>query len=340
MNRKTTWNALVAFVAVAALALHTRLASAATVSSGVSLNTGNFSTTISGTGSATVTGGGGNYRQWASLGFLGWQSTNIGVSLSNQTVGIHMSNVNVNAPASGSANLTFDDNTPPTPISLDSLDADLNGAGGSNQNYNFSIGIDPISISVAGILSTSIALTVNGTITDAVFHSTGGSAPGAVYSIPGNLDLTLQGSVTGVLDPGGLNINLGTIYTLAPTTLSTAVALPGLMVLTDLSGGAGPFPADMAVDLGAAIPFPISVPLSLPVETHQNFSLGTHQSGFTHLDINAGSAINATFSFGNPSYDLQGVIPSVVVPEPGTLAMGSMALVALSIFSFRRRKSA
>ena len=343
MSRRTTWNALVAFVVVAALALHARQASATAVSSGVNLPNGSFATTLSGTGSATITGASGNYRDWTSLGFLGWQSVNVGLSAPNQTVGVSMPNVNINNNvASGTANISFDDLTPGTPISLDSLSADLNGAGGSNQNYNFSIGVSPMTVNIGGLGNAQLALSVNGMITNATFNSTGGS-PANSYFIPGNLDLTIQGTVTGSLNNIlglGINVNLGTIYTLASTTFSINTVLPGDMLLTDLSGGLGPFPASMGVDLSAALPFSIPVPLSLPFSTNQTFPQVGHLDQITSLVINPGSALNVNLSLGNPSYDLNGTVPAVLVPEPGTLAMGSMGLVALSFFGFRRRKSA
>ena len=342
MSRRTTWNALVAFVAVAALALHTRQASATAVTSGVNLPSGSFSTTISGGGTANLTGASGNYRNWVSLGFLGWQSVNTGISAANQTVGVTMGNINIlNAPASGSANITFDDLTPPTPIALNSLSADLNGAGGANQNYNFNISVAPLTVNIGGLGNASLALSVAGQITDATFTSTNSSLANPSYFIDGNLSLTMQGNVTGVLTFLGIPINLGTVYTLAPSAFNVATTLPGNMVLTDLSGGLGPFPSDMQVDLGAALPFSIPVPLTLPFSTVYTSTAPNTKgvNGFTALTINAGSQINANLMLGNPSYSLTGVLPQVLVPEPGTLAMGLMALVALSMVGSRFRKS-
>jgi hypothetical protein len=325
------------------VALHSQQAAATAVSSAVNLPNGSFSTTLSGTGSATITGASGNYRDWTSLGFFGWQSVNVGLSASNQTVGVSMPNVNIaNSVASGSANITFDDVTPPTEISLDSLNADLNGVGGSNQNYNFSINISPMTVNIGGLGNASLALAMSGMITNATFTSTGGS-PANSYAIPGNLDLTIQGAVTGSLNNIlglGINVGLGTLYTLAPTTFSIATVLPGNMLLTDLSGGVGPFPASMGVDLSAALPFSIPVPLSLPFDTNQSFPQVGHNDQITSLVINPGSALNVNLSLGNPSYDLNGTLPNVLVPEPSTIAMGSMGLVALTFFGFRRRKSA
>jgi len=45
-------------------------------------------------------------------------------------------------------------------------------------------------------------------------------------------------------------------------------------------------------------------------------------------------------TLGNPNYALTGVLPQVLVPEPGTMAMGLIALVAFSMVGSRFRKSA
>src|SRR5690606_10805049 len=104
----------------------------------------------SGTGSAVLTGASGTYKVHNPHVFgqhLG--HTSVSISASNQSVGLSMSNINLNnSVANGSANISYDDVAPGTPTALNSLNADLNGSGGSNLNYGFNIGVGALSINV------------------------------------------------------------------------------------------------------------------------------------------------------------------------------------------------
>jgi PEP-CTERM motif len=326
-----------------ALAVSARPAHAASMTTGVNLPNGSFATMLSGSGSAHLTGASGNYRTWTSGGFLGWLSTNTGVSAGNQVVGLSMPNVNIsNNVASGTANIDYDDVAPGTPIALNSLSADLNGAGGANQVTNFTVNVNPLTIHVGGIINSNfpLNLTVHGMITNATFTSDPGSVPATPYAIPGNLDLTIQGTLTGVLNAGILgNIDLGTLYTLAPSVFSIPTLLPGDMLLTDLSGGLGPYPATMGVDLSATVPFAIPVAIDLPFDTNEVIPQVDHNNQFTSLVINGGSMLNLTMNLGNPSYDLNGTVPMALVPEPSTLTLLSLAAVGLISFGLRRRRN-
>ncbi len=150
----------------------------------VNLNSGSFSTTISGSGNAHLTGASGNYRTWSSLGFLGWLSTNTGLSASDQSPAISMSNINISNPASGTADIGYDNVTPGTPTALNSLTADLDS---NNTNYGFTINIGALTVN-AGILGDlDLTLTVHGTITDATFTSTGTSSATPTMALTVNL---------------------------------------------------------------------------------------------------------------------------------------------------------
>src|SRR5262249_34630943 len=178
---------------------------------------------------------------------------------------------------------------------VNSLNADFNGAGGSNQVYPFTINVSPMVINIGGLGNANLALTVNGQITDITFNSTGGS-PANTYFVPGNLNLTIQGTVSGtlvnILGIPGFNLGLGTLTTLAPTVFPIATTLPGNVLLTDLSGGLGPYPSTMGVDLSALVALSFPVPLNLPFSTNQPFPQLGHNNQFTSLVINPGSAID------------------------------------------------
>ncbi len=331
-----------ALAAVVAVALLTNRAQATPVTTPAPLPNGAFGTTLSATGNAALTSASGNYRTWTNIPFIGFVSTNTGLSASSQSPSITMPNVNIaNAPASATSNITYDNHAPPSNLSLNSLNADLNGAGAANQNYPFTISAGAINVS-SSLGTFPLTLTVNGQITDARFDSSGtpADASSGLYSIPGTLSLTIQGTVNGSISILGIPISLGTIYTLPSTTLPIVTSLPGAMVLTDLSGGAGPYPANMKVDLLAggipSVNFSTSLPFSGVLATDP----GGHTAGLTSLIVGAGSALNVTFTLGNPQYDLNGTLPLAVVPEPGSLAIAGLGFLAMAGLCWRKKQAA
>jgi hypothetical protein len=323
-----------AALAICAAAFATS-ANAATINSDIPV-AGTFNASLGGSGSANLTGASGTFRQWISGPFGTGFHANINVSANPQSVGLSIPSVNPgNMAASGNVDLDYDNVTPGTPQVVNAVNLDLNG----NTNIGFVINAAPLSINTS-LGSFNLVLTVNGQITDIDFNSTGSSAVsggnGGVFANPGNFSVTLNGNVSGVLTgvPIVGNINLGNLFTIAPTTLPFAAALPGFATLSDLQGGLPPFPNDMLANFQAMLPS-IPVPLNLPIAVNQSASIPNGQSGFSSLVINGNIA--ATLTLGNPSYNVSGTVDQVLVPEPSTLAMSSLAMLGLTVLGLRRR---
>ncbi len=338
MNWKRTRSAFVALAVIAARSASALTAKATTVNANIPVS-GTFDATLGGSGTANLTSASGNYKQYIGSYPFGFY-TNIGVSAPGQSVPLSIPTVSPpTMAATGNVDLDFDDVTPGTPQVVNAFNADLNG----NTNIGFVINAGALNISVGSLGTFPLTLTVNGTITDIDFNSTGSSlvsgGNGGLYAVPGDFSITLNGAVTGVLNLGALgNLNLGTLFTIPSSTLPFSAALPGFATLTDLDGGLPPFPNDMGANFQALLATGIPVPLSLPISVNQSNSVSGGSSGFTSLAI-AGS-IDATLTLSNIGYNLDGQVNQVLVPEPGTLALGSLAMVGLAVFGFRRRKSA
>lgn len=303
-------------------------ANAGTVSATVPL-AGNFTAGVSGGGSATLDGASGNFRQW-----LLFTHANIGVSASPQNVGLSVSNVPVTSySASGSSDLTYDNVAPTEPLNVDSLDVDLLGGA----SIPVGINVNPFGINTS-LGNFNLQLTFSGQITNLVFVSDGPSdTPGALYDVPGKFVATMQGAVTGQLVGVPIigNVGLGTLYTLPSTEIEIEGSLPGAVLTTDLSGGSGPYPADMLATYLAALEN-IEAPIELPFNVAISQTVPNGQSGFSSL--NASGVINATLNFNTVSYELNGIVTNGVVPEPHSFALAVSAVLGAVLLGMYRRK--
>ena len=199
-----------------------------------------------------------------------------------------------------------------------------------------------INLSISGIITLGLTTQFNGTLSNVTFTATGpASVSGGVANMPGNYGVTLAGSVTGNLSVVG---NIGTLATIPPTVLTFPGILPANVVTSDL-GVPNPVgfettasPNNMLADFNASLSgLSISFPFSTSLNTSENFSVGSGSSGVTSIKIQ-NTTLNANVVLSSLSYNLSGIAPSVLVPEPSTLALGSLALLGLVGFAARRRK--
>ncbi len=179
----------------------------------------------------------GNYKQ-----HVVFFNTNIGFSAQNQSASLSSAGAAINTnDATATANLTYDNFTPPTPQTLNSFNANLTGST-----------VAPLTINSGSIsMNTSVGTlaltpTFNGSISGITFSSSG--TPADVSSDSGVIDGTfsavLNGSVTGNLNVLGANLGLGTLYTLPTNTVVTfSAAIPiADLALSDTGVPFGGFP--------------------------------------------------------------------------------------------------
>jgi hypothetical protein len=350
MNRNTKRGlSFAALCASAVLALATSQSRASTISNiglgpanGGSIGT--FSATVAlGSGSTLALGNNaisGNYKQ-----HIVFINTNTGFSASNQTAGLSLSPSTVSMStinSSGTANLTYDPHTPPSPIHLNSMSANLSDGAIAGLTINSS----PINMSTS-IGTFALTPTFNGTLSGVSFTSTSDTditTGGAI--IPGNFTVILNGSVTGSLSVLGIPISIGTLFTLPTNTAVTfAGGLPTILALSDtgVPHGGNPnqfFPnnmlADFSQNLGSLqIPFSFVAPLA----TSQTFSVGSSSSGVTSINIQ-NTTLTANIVLSNLQYHMNGTVNGVLIPEPSSLVLGGIGFAGLLGLAIRRRKAA
>jgi hypothetical protein len=313
----------------AASALLPYAARAASVTSTIPV-AGNFQSGIGVTGNAQLHSASGTFKQW-----LLFTHANIGVSASAQTVGVSLaSNPNVNVNGSGAVGMTYDDSTPGTPQTLNSVNIDINGAGGSNTPINFDLNVANLNINTS-LGTFQLQLSVDAAITDLVFGSTGATSViggnGGLYASPGNLAATLNGIVTGRLVNVPIlgTINLGTLYNIVNAPLAFAIPLPGNATTSDAEP-LSLYPHDMIANFalsvsGLSIPFPFAVPIDIAMSQ----SVPSGQSGFSVLNVDAD--LNAQITLSNPSYSYTGSVANVLVPEPSVALLVALGLCGLGV---------
>lgn len=302
----------------------------ATATTGLS---GQSTVLVSGSGTATLNSLSGTYKQWVLF-----THTNLNISANPQTVNLSIPNSGGTYNSTGSTTLQYQSEAPPTPVSVDSLSINLLGGGSVPVNLN----IDPIQVSTS-LGNFGLQLSFSGQISSLNFAS---NAPADAslggYSSPGTIEAVISGNVNATLTGVPLvgNISLGSIYTLDPQAVTTDFDLPGLIALSDLSGGNGPYPADMGVGLS----FPnilagLVIPLTLPFNINQSASIPNGSSGISSLV--ASGQINANLTIGSLQYSLTGVVPGgVAVPEFSSLGLATVGVLGFAIPMWRRRKSA
>jgi hypothetical protein len=315
---------------------------------------GNFTATLSGGAGSQLTIGSvaGNYKAHIVVSIFSTNS-NISVAAGSQTKALTIGSATLNTSnATGLANLLYDNHTPGTPEILNSLSATDPASSAetiSASGVNFTVN--------GGGVSANLAF--NGTLSNVSFASSGSATPAAYGSpgIPGTYSATISGTVTGTVpisitlpSPFGTinlgSVSLGTLDTLTPATISFPGNLPGNIALSDtgIPHGANPTPANpnnmLAAFTAALGSIPnVSLPVTIPINVNETNSIGSTSSGFTTLVI-TGSSLQANLNLSGVSYNLSGVVPNALIPEPSSLVLCGLALVGFAGYALKRRKAA
>lgn len=264
-------------------------------------------------------------------------------TIPNQTRNVALQGGAINVAANSAGVIGFDFNNDPNSLGILSLNsANIDLLNGTSVPFNFqNIGV---SLSVSGV-NLTLDVATSGVLNQLAFNSNAigtlfsPGSPSSAYLLPGTLDVGGSISATGSI----LGINLGNLLneSLNETGIDAFSSLGGLPGGATLSAITTPDP--LTDDLSANFALPnLGIPFETTINEGGQVVNNPGSGGFGTL---RSLTLNYQFDVGlrltNISYNVTGVAPgALVVPEPGSIALGAFALVGLAIFGVRRRRAA